>query len=687
MNQDQHTYSRAISASLLGLLVQSAAGAGLFILGRWSGSPAILSAVWLALGGLPLWVALWLIYQQHRLERIEALEAEQLSKQAGADSSIFQASADDLRVARRQLERLHRFALPICSLITALYLIGTGLWLIRGAEDALKVRQPILPGAQLATIGFLAGMTLVGFLVSRYLAGMARSACWMLLRGGAGFLMGSVLANLWLILGIVTLVAAQVAWPLALGVAVIPAFMMLIGVEITLNWILGFYRPRKSGEIPRPAFDSRLLSLLTSPESIARTVSEAVNYQFGFEITRSWFWQLLARAFGWLIGFGVAVMLLISCIVIVEPRQRAIVTRFGRLAGQPLGPGIHLKWPWPAGQARRYDVTTVRRVDIGSTRQPLENVPILWSNQHESDKADPLIVAPTPGAESILGGAASSAPSVSLMIAEIALHYRISADRLMDYIHSSADIEGHDPEQRLRELAGAEAARFALRHDVDQWIGSARVNAGSELARIIQRVADQAKLGVEIVNVSMSSLHPPQEVAEAFHQVIGAEQEKQTAIERARQEAIERLTLTAGSPQTAEQIIQKIAAFDKLRADAAAPAALAAAEAEIESLLAGAGGEAAVKIAEARGYRWKRENAERAKAERFGAQLAAYKNAPEFFKARHYLQIVADALVDARKYIVAADRDRLILRGDFKDVTGGFGSILDAATRKPGGGK
>ena len=97
--------------------------------------------------------------------------------------------------------------------------------------------------------------------------------------------------------------------------------MLLLAAEIALNFVLNLYRPRRPGEVPRPAFDSRILSLFAAPDSIVRSINEAVNYQFGFDITSSWGYQLLLRSGVWLLVFAVGILVALSSIVVVEPRS------------------------------------------------------------------------------------------------------------------------------------------------------------------------------------------------------------------------------------------------------------------------------------------------------------------------------------------------------------------------------
>ena len=89
---------------------------------------------------------------------------------------------------------------------------------------------------------------------------------------------------------------------------VYPAIMFLVGLEILVTFMLGAYRPRKKGEVGRPAFDSRVLGMLTSPKSLGSIISETVNYQFGFEITSSWFYKDLSKLLMPLVLLGVAVV-------------------------------------------------------------------------------------------------------------------------------------------------------------------------------------------------------------------------------------------------------------------------------------------------------------------------------------------------------------------------------------------
>lgn len=704
MSEDQQTYQRAVAGAGLGLVVQLLAGGGLLLAAFFADNAALFAATWYAFGGLLLWISLWVVYQQHKLERAEALETEQLADTRGTDSSIFETSAEDLLVARTRLRRLYRIGLPLTSLITAAYLVGVGLWLMLGSLDQLAAAAALHPRAQDWLLGlafiFALGAFLL-FIVSRYLAGMAKVPQWGLLRGGAGYLMGIVLVALAFLVAWLVQYYAQSNWLLGYLAVGVPGLMIVVGGEMALNLLLDLYRPRRPGEVARPAFDSRLLGLLTTPESIARTINEAINYQFGFEITRSWFWQLLTRAFGALVLVAAVALLVISCVVIVPEGRQAIVLRFGQLVTdtEPLDPGFHLKMPWPISSAIQYDVTTIRTLKAGDEASLAEDVPILWTNQHLVTDPVNLIAAqpqfvqsgdgerelPTEQAEADAEteDGERRIPSVSLVNAEIDVQYRIKPGGLLDYVRSVSDARrGSDdprdvdgPERLLKAIAQLEVARWMFANDIDSLIGRARITGSELLQQRIQAEADRAKLGLEVMDVAIKAIHPPATPAEAFHESVSAVQEAQQAIEQARRDAIQALAEVAGSTNRAQLIIQRIETLEQAKRQGATPEQVVEMEQDLEEMLRRAGGTAAATIAQARADRWQRENEARGRAELYRSELLAVRQSPQYYRVRAYLDVLKEGLVDARKYMIIADHGRLITRFDFKDLRGGFEAV------------
>ena len=687
MAHDQETYRRGRNTALLGGIVQLLLSVVMVLLGKWARHHGMEFAGYHLLGGLPVWIILWLIYHQHRLERIEALEAEQLSRKDREAAAMFADHADDLDLARRRLETLYKWGLNIVSVVVATYLLGFGLlwlWVVQRSRDFAESQGRAAGGrpvgehvSAMVLIGALVGLGFVAFAVARYVSGMTKVREWQLLRGGASYLMGNVVVALLLVAGGVALALGGYAI-LDLSSYFIPGIMALIGLEMLLTFLLSAYRPRRPGEIPRPAFDSRVLGLMTSPESLSKIISDTVNYQFGFEITRSWFYQLLGKALTPLSIFAIVVLVLLSTVVIVEPYEQAVIMVNGRIA-RIADPGLRFKLPWPIGRAELYAVGEIKEFAVGSVHEDPHadhhaheeeadhaNAPILWTVKHTAGDEEYLITAPTAvaaaGADDDEAG--ESVPGVSLLAGEVIVQYRIRRDeRLEDYARA-----GPKADELIRAIADRCVGSYYLSRDIDTLLARGRTEAGGLLRTEIQNEADALALGLEILFVGLTGIHPPQDknVAAAFEHQIAAVLEQETEVEKAKREAIQTLAAAAGSRDYALKLAGEIEAFKALEQRHNVLAADSAERDDLEQqvkkqrvkvdgLLAGASGEAATLVYEARAYRWRRGIGERAAAKRFLAELAAYRQAPQYYRAKRYLDALATGLVKPRKVVIAAD--------------------------------
>src|ERR1044071_2766705 len=127
MKADYLSYQRATRVSLLGLLIQLALGLLLLLFGLFNRDKAAETASAFVLLGVPVWLALAILFDQHRRERIEAIEAEAFAASDAASSSVFEDRSDDLRVAAKRLRTLYRWMIPAVNLLVGGLLIGLGL--------------------------------------------------------------------------------------------------------------------------------------------------------------------------------------------------------------------------------------------------------------------------------------------------------------------------------------------------------------------------------------------------------------------------------------------------------------------------------------------------------------------------------------------------------------------------------
>jgi len=675
MSQDQQTYTRATTASLIGFATQLLLTVMLGVLGAYAGSKAIIAGTFYLVPGLWIWVLLWMLYKQHRLERDEALEAARLADADARSAALFEEAGHQLAQAKRRLENLYEWAMPLVSLLTAVYLLAVGGLLFYLNNNALQseslVAAPIKEDVNTSLLALLLVIAwMAGFLVSRYVAGMTRVDAWQALRGGASTLIGHVfLGVLPLLVATALLFFGNDAGFVYLAIA-LPVVMILLGVEILLGLVLGFYRPRKAGVFYRPAFDSRLLGWLTRPESIGKIFSETINYQFGFEVSKSWFMRLLGKALLPLAIVCVVVIVAMTSVVIVEPHQQAVVTRNGAFV-RIAEPGLSFKAPWPFGKAEKHDVNRVHSIRLGS-RAHLEDEhamagPILWTNPHvqEGETEELLITAPS----RVASEAADQDTVLGEMIgADIDVKYRI-AD-----LRQYAGIDNHkqgttEPVKLLESIAQHEVTRYFATHDTDTLMSAGRAAAGEEIHAAIEEKLKPFNTGLEVVFVSVSGVHPPQDVAEDYHARINALQEQQTAIENARQEAESILASLAGSRERADQLAAliddyKALEIEKQQLDPADEARAAEIEealnqqrAAIEQMMSGSGGTIGQRLAEARALRWTLSMQEQARYIQRGTDDEAYRAAPRYFIVSRYLDTIVSAMADRPKTIFAPAPD------------------------------
>lgn len=690
MSQDQQTYKRAALAALIGLIVQTGLAIFVAMVGLYAESIAINAASWYLFGGLPIWLILLIIFYQHGLERLEALEAEQLARTDARSAAIFDETGQQLQLARQRLEKLYKFGLPIVSVLVAAYLLIAGLVQLYGnwgPGGIAQLEAQALGNADANTFLVALLLLVVGtlplFLVSRYVSGMTQVSEWSLLRGGASYLMGNAVVVGLLAIAAVIIAAGGGTMVLGIMAIIVPAFMSVLGLEMLIGFVFRLYRPRRPGEIERPAFDSRILGWLTRPESIGKIVSETLNYQFGFEISRSWFYQLLARAVTPLVAIALLVLIGASSVVIVAPHEQAAITAFGRLE-RVVEPGAYLKLPWPFGRAEKHDVYRVHQLSVGSHREMAGDHEhegeeehagaVLWTNTHGmEEESDFFLTAPTRSAE----GMDDDVVSGELAGGELVVNYRI-AD-LERYLRVTAS-----PELLLRQIAEREANIYFIQRDISTLLSEDRAQSGRYLQQRIQEQVDriavervngqeQHGLGIEVVFAGLVGVHPPQnnDVATRFHEQISAVQEQQSAVEEARKQEISILAEVAGTAEDARELRQQIESLRELEnemerlrlndeQDTEAGQALAQQIAEqqvaIEIALDEAQGLAAQRIHEARAYRWNKVLTEQGRAVRFDAQARAYEQAPDYFRMRHYLSTLAEGMPGRRKFIVAGEQ-------------------------------
>jgi membrane protease subunit HflK len=183
-----------------------------------------------------------------------------------------------------------------------------------------------------------------------------------------------------------------------------------------------------------------------------------------------------------------AVLYVLSGVVVLQPHEAGIVQRFGRPVGAPLGPGLHVRWPWPVERVERVDLATARRLAIPTSFMLTGDESLLEvGGQVHYRVRDPLAFA-----------------------------YRLAAPD--DLVRAAA-------EGAVRELVNARPVDRLLAEDR----GALQIAARGEA----QRLLDRDGTGVEVTALELTKVDPPPDVLEAFRDLASAREDRATFVNEA----------------------------------------------------------------------------------------------------------------------------------------------------------
>lgn len=657
--------------SLIGLAIQFALGIGLLIYSAITNDWAVRPVAYPILLGSVVWIALAVVFHQHKLERLEALEAEAFRGTDASAASVFEGVAADQSVQANRLKWMHKWLLPGVSAALAVAFVLTGLMaggseagLEQAAQAAAEGKTGIeaLPGSTGFAIALGVGVAFVGFIFARFVAGMAKQQTWMLLNGGAGVSVGAAVLGLLIAAAQFMPVSLQSAWLLEHLPSIVSVAMYVLGGEIALNFLANLYRPRQSGQYLRPAFDSRVLAYVAAPDRLAESISGAVNYQFGFNVSSTWFYRLFSRWVIALVLVAAGLVWSMTSIAVVEPDERGLLLRGGTLVGEPLQPGITIKRPWPFDRVVRFPATAINTITVGTTKQIDEALPLLWVQPREPDEQF-FVVQPARTSTDRTDESSITARDLALLTFEVRVQYVVRD--LIEYYRLAHDQAGADREASrqslLKAVAESSVTAYVSQFTVDEILsggGSWAFNA--ELAEVLQARFDEIQGGVEIAFAGLVGAHPETEVSGAYEAVVASDPGRDAAIAEARADATETLSKVVGRIELAREIAEAIKQYDALRREQADQAQLVSQERVIEQLVLNAGGAAAELIEEARADRWQKVMDERGWASYLEGQRAAFAAAPRVHRVSVFLNALRTASAGARVLVVPPELELVL---------------------------
>jgi membrane protease subunit HflK len=654
----QHT---ALLAFCLSLVFFVAA----FLLGAIWGIRAVYLLSWQILSGAMVWGILVVQFYTRAKAEQEKLDMARMSKSLRQET-IFSGGADRTSLfeqAQKQQVFFEKWLLPIFSIITALVEIALGIMLYRNVTGIIewKFQNPLLSAVLIVIVSF------TSFLISRYATGMSAQALWRPLRAGGSYFLTTAFLGFF---AAVSLALAQFKYPFGLAILEysIPWLLIVLGCEILLNTVLDIYRPRVAGQYAVGPIDSRLLGLINEPGGLFHTIAGAIDYQFGFQVSQTWFYKLLEKAILPLILLTVLILYLMTGIVIVGPGQRGVIEHLGnpdpQHGGRQVDSGLTFKWPWPFDKVYLYPTDLIQKVDVGfvEDREKTENN-LLWGKEHYSQEYD-LIVA----SGSVFSGSKEDTVPVGIIRANVSVLYRIKDVQAYLYHHM-------DAQKTLEAICYRELTKFGTSATIEtdentietSLLGKGRLEASRTLQHAIQKVADEKGLGVEIMQCGLQGIHPPPKVAQNYQDVIASIQTRQASVLSAIAERNKTLTELAGSIDQVDALYAIVGDYSRVK-DTLSPQQDAQMREKIASLLQDAKGQVFKAVCQARADAFEKAILAEATGERFAGQLKAYQANPTIYKRMERLRMLEESLQKIRKYVIVADtKDRQVYIVDLQE--------------------
>ena len=457
---------------LINLLVLLAVGVAGLAVARYANSLAgQVSILFLGIGVLVAAVS-WFQMRLEDRERLEKLELDELAK-THSGSALFEAGTR--KCSRRNARassssgsscRPSRCSCSCCR-PAGRGCCGAGC---RRARRCPRSSSPSPAGA-------VRPVRLLLFLLGRFSATIARLEHHRLLRPGASYLLFNAFLCLVVALG---MVGVWAGFPKAdFYVAhVLCGLLGLVALETLVQLVLEIYRPRVKGKVERPLYESRLVGLLGQPEGLITTAAQALDYQFGFKVSETWFYRFFEQALGWLLLLQVGALVLSTCVVFIEAGEQGVLEHFGKLveSRSPLGPGAHLKWPWPIDHVYRFRTEQIQTFTVGFARRRRRSgsgtccgaratagKPISWW---------PNRVQISQEATNEVTG--KRTPPVSLLTVSVPVQFQIT--NLLDWAYNNEDAPA-----LLEDLGTREVVRYLVGVDMNDIMSQGRQEAAQVL--------------------------------------------------------------------------------------------------------------------------------------------------------------------------------------------------------------
>lgn len=205
----------------------------------------------------------------------------------------------------------------------------------------------------------------------------------------------------------------------------------------------------------------------------------------------------------------IVVGLLLLCIVLiwlatgvytVGPGEQGVVRRFGKEVAR-VGPGLHYHWPRPIERVDVVNVEAVRRVEVGFRSVPRYSL--------------------VPEESLMLTG------DENIVDAQAIVQYRVKDAG--EYLFRVMD-----PDQALRDATEVGLRSVIGRTTIEEVLTVGRVEIQNQTREFLQQLLDTYQSGLMVTEVKLQVVDPPEQVKDAFHEVVRAREDRERLINEAR---------------------------------------------------------------------------------------------------------------------------------------------------------
>ena len=278
-----------------------------------------------------------------------------------------------------------------------------------------------------------------------------------------------------------------------------------------------------------------------------------------------------------------AILLGSSAFYTVQPGELAVITRFGKFS-RTSEPGFHFKWPVPFERVARVAVEQRRAEEFGFRTQSSRGSRSVY------DEAGDYL------SESLM-----LTGDLNVLEVQWITQYQVSDPykylfRVRNLTETFRDMN----ESVMRLVVGDRS--------VNEVLTVGRQEIAAEVSQRLQELCDQYQTGIQVREVILQDVRPPETVQASFNEVNQAQQERERMINEARR--------------------------------------------EFNSVIPRARGEAQQTIQAAEGYATDRINRAEGDVAAFNQLLEAYKRSPEVTRRRIYLETMQEVLPRVKRKIV-----------------------------------